>query len=411
VNQEKEKDMRVGRTVFKSERGSAIVFVAVTLPALLGFLALGIDLGMLFVARTDAQRAADAAALAGASAFIDNPSDEAEVPAQARAMEYARRNTFRNGPIDSSEIFVTVIPESSKVGVLVRRDSVHTWFGWLFGIHTVPISAYAAAVANSGGSAKCIRPFAVPDIWDDANGDKNKNHIWDPNETWKLGDNPGDFYKKFSGPDGGTGETGYGSSFRDPPFTGFVGDYGRQIKIKLTDPNDITQLSPGIFLPWTLPADPEIADCKGGTSGGSGGGAGYRNNICNCNNSAISLDTEYPLKTGNMAGPTWQGINELIEQDPGAHWDPTTNSVQGSAFGSDWFNSSPRVIKVALFDPTQITGSGKQTIKFNNFAVFFLDEQKKQQDPVTGRFLYYASGFGGGGPQNGSLVKALQLVQ
>jgi hypothetical protein len=100
----------------------------------------------------------------------------------------------------------------------------------------------------------------------------------------------------------------------------------------------------------------------------------------------------------------------LIQQDPNAYWDPTTNTVQGSELGSDWFNS-PRVIKVALFDPTQVTGPGNQTIKFNNFAVFFLDEQRTAQDPVTGRFLYYASGLGGSGTETGSLVKALRLVQ
>ena len=401
--------MRVGKTWFRSERGAAIVFVAVSLPALLGFLALGIDLGMLFVARTDAQRAADAAALAGASAFIDNSSDNAVAAAQERAMEYARRNTFRNGPIDSSEITVTVIPESSKVGVLVRRDSVRTWFGWLFGIRTVPVSAYAAAMANSAGAALCVRPFAVPDMWSDANGDRNGNHQWDQGEVWRLGDNPGDFYQKYTGPGGDAAETGYGSAWRNPPYSSTVDDYGRQIKIKITDPNDVQQMQPGIFLPWSLPDDPNMEDCKGGTGGGGGGAAAYRRNICSCNRSAISLDTEYELKTGNMVGPTWQGVNELIQQDPGANWDPVTNTVTGSAWGSDWFQS-PRIIKVGLFDPTQITGPGNQTIKFNNFAVMFLDAQARSQDPVTGRFLYYASGSGGG-TQTGSLVKALQLVQ
>jgi hypothetical protein len=325
-------------------------------------------------------------------------------------MEYARRNTFRNGPIDSSEITVTVIPESSKVGVLVRRDSVRTWFGWLFGVRTVPISAYAAAVANAAGAAKCVRPFAVPDIWDDANGDQNGNRVWDQGEVWRLGDNPADFYQKFTGPDGSTAETGYGSAWRNPPFSGLVGDYGRQIKIKVTDPNDVQQLQPGIFLPWTLPEDPNIQGCQAGGGGGAQGAAAYRANICSCNHSSISLDTDYPLKTGNMVGPTWQGVNELIEQDPGAHWNPATNTVEGSAWGSDWFNS-PRTIKVALFDPSQITGPGQQTIKFNNFAVLFLDEQLQSQDPVTGRFLYYASGSGATGSETGSLVKALQLVQ
>src|SRR3989454_12536765 len=57
--------MRATRGI-ANETGSVIVIVALTLVVLLGFLALGIDLGMLYTARTDAQRAADAAALAGA---------------------------------------------------------------------------------------------------------------------------------------------------------------------------------------------------------------------------------------------------------------------------------------------------------------------------------------------------------
>src|SRR5437016_14185801 len=65
--------MRASIRMVESETGSVIVMVALTLVVLLGFLALGIDLGMLFAARTDAQRAADAAALSGASAFVDTP--------------------------------------------------------------------------------------------------------------------------------------------------------------------------------------------------------------------------------------------------------------------------------------------------------------------------------------------------
>jgi len=402
--------MRANGMVLGGERGSAILFVAVTLVALLGFLALGIDLGMLFVVRTDAQRAADAAALAGASAFIDNQPANAVAPAKARAMEYARRNTLRNGPIDSSEVTITVIPDSAKVGVLVRRDSVRTWFGWLFGIRTVPVSAYAAAVAASAGAARCLRPFAVPDIWQDANGDVNGNHLWDPGEVWKFGDNPADFYEKYTGPGGDPKETGYGSSWRSPPYTPLVKDYGRQIKIKVTDPNDVQAPQPGIFLPWSVPPDPNEKDCQGAAGGLVGGAAAYRRDICSCNSSSISLDTDYPIKTGNMVGPTWQGVNELIQRDPGAYWDPATNTVKGSTWGSDWFNS-PRIVKIALFNPTQITGPGKQTIRFNNFGLMFFEEQKRNKDPVTGRFLYYVSGGGTPGTEKGSLVKALQLVR
>src|SRR3989442_14432547 len=84
--------MRASIRVVESETGSVIVMVAVTLVVLLGFLALGIDLGMLFAARTEAQRAADSAALAGASAFVENPPGAAAAPARAPATAHALRN-------------------------------------------------------------------------------------------------------------------------------------------------------------------------------------------------------------------------------------------------------------------------------------------------------------------------------
>ncbi|MGD2047794.1 MAG: pilus assembly protein TadG-related protein, partial [Gemmatimonadota bacterium] len=60
------------------ERGSVTVIVVAAMAALLAMLALGIDLGGLFNARSEAQRAADAAALAGASAFLEYQEDEAQ---------------------------------------------------------------------------------------------------------------------------------------------------------------------------------------------------------------------------------------------------------------------------------------------------------------------------------------------
>ena len=62
--------MHKPRGVAQSERGAVTVLVAVSMLAVLGFCALAIDMGMLYVAHNDAQRAADAEALAGASALM-----------------------------------------------------------------------------------------------------------------------------------------------------------------------------------------------------------------------------------------------------------------------------------------------------------------------------------------------------
>src|SRR3984893_14039064 len=60
---------RANRAHRKNERGVTIVLVAFSLLALLGMAALAIDIATLYAAHGEAQRAADAAALAGARMF------------------------------------------------------------------------------------------------------------------------------------------------------------------------------------------------------------------------------------------------------------------------------------------------------------------------------------------------------
>jgi hypothetical protein len=110
-----------------------------------------------------------------------------------------------------------------------------------------------------------------------------------------------------------------------------------------------------------------------------------------------------------MVGPTYQGVAELIAQDPDAYWDEREKRVV-SDFGED----SPRVITVALFDPAEIQKGGRQEIRFNNFARFFIEKQDSPQDPVVGRFLFYVAGVGSGshgGTRTGSLIKRLRLIR
>lgn len=399
--------MRVSTQRRKSERGATVVIVALALAALFGFLALAIDMGMLYVAHSDAQRAADAAALAGASAFLDNSPSAAVGPARQRALEYAQRNTFQNGPIDSTQVAITVLQDSAKVGVYIHRDSVKTLFARVLGIRTVAISAFAAAQAVQAGAAKCLKPFAVPDLWSDPLDDKNGDRVPDNGETWTF-PNATTYYEAFNGTNGATA-TGYGSGFRNLSSPGYANDFGRQISIKVADPNSPYVPQPGVFLPWQIPTDPTEQPCSGGSGGLTGGAAAYRQDVCSCNNSSVELGTPYPIKTGNMIGPTFQGVGGLINQDPNAVWDPTTQTVQNSSYGGDWMDS-PRVVKLALFAPGQITSSGMQTITFNNFALMFVESQPNQKSPVTGRFLFFAKGSGSG-PVTGSLVKTLKLIK
>ena len=85
----------------RSERGSTIAIMAVMLFAMLAMAAFAIDLASLRSARSEAQRAADAIALAGASAFYDLPSGDATATdeAQTRALDIARLNVVRGDTI------------------------------------------------------------------------------------------------------------------------------------------------------------------------------------------------------------------------------------------------------------------------------------------------------------------------
>ena len=83
---------RSKRTLSRSDqRGSVMVVVAMSMTALLAMLALGIDLGALFNARSEAQRAADAAALAGASALLEHQ----DAQATGRSPAASRRGVSR----------------------------------------------------------------------------------------------------------------------------------------------------------------------------------------------------------------------------------------------------------------------------------------------------------------------------
>jgi hypothetical protein len=458
------------------ERGSVTVLVALTMTALVALLALGIDLGALFNARSEAQRAADAAALAGASAFLEYQEAQAQQAAVERAMEFATSNEIRSELISPEEVSVWVDLDSSTVRAAVRRDAVPTWFARLVGIDAVDIGAEATAWAGAAGAAQCVKPFAVPDMWEETSDDLNGNKIWDEGERWVY--DPGsDRYAGYSGPGSGSNDTGYGSGWRDGQVDAqgrrYNRDYGRRITVKVTNPNDA--YVPSFFLPWVLPSDGNQPECgsslggggNGGDEGGDGdggtgptdptdgggrgglgwlkwsekrgdlgtsgppnppggnpgsgsgpdvgrdGGSGrgaaqYRRNICTCNRSVIDLDTEYLIEPGNMVGPTYQGVQVLISEDPDAYWDDRSNSVV-SKYGMD----SPRVVTVALFDPGEINKPGRQYLRFNNFARIFIEEQASRRDPVTGRFLFYVPGVGLGreGQTTGSLVRVLQLIR
>jgi Flp pilus assembly protein TadG len=416
-----------------NRRGATIVVAALSTAAILAVGAISVDLAMLFKMRVDAQRTADAAALAGASAYLEQASALARDSAFDRAFRFVSANYIGGSEIDitdqdttqagvnwtitSKEATVEFAPAIYRVRVTVRRPVAPTLFARILGINGTPIGAFAAAEATNAGGAKCVKPFALADTWEETTSDTDGNDFWDNGEEWTY--DPDDYYAPWDGEEidqpGDPVETGYGSSHRNDNGT-WVRDYGRQMTIKPQDPSVDQMIHPGHFFAWEMPEDPIDSDPK--CKAGGGGASAYEGQICECNDAEIYLDTEYDIKPGNMVGPTKQGIEYLTSLDPKAKWVPGPGGVGGTVTGSNWaeWRDSPRVIKLALFDPAEEVKSGRISIEFNNIALMFVEDyiRPKGQDPgedaIVGRFLTFAQGSSTAGP-GGPLAKVLRLVE
>ncbi len=365
------------KRALNDERGTTIVLVAILLTGLLSVLALAIDIGMVLDAKTEAQRAADSGALAGAGKLLVDPTDATQ--ARATAIQFANDHVVRGDSVDVLPGDVDVDLANLRVTVRVRNvaaraNAVTTFFARIFGIDTVDIGADAVAQVEATNTANCLKPWILADAWKDNNGND-----------------------KFDGPDFyQAGLTSWGTSYRNPGHPGddglgYVNDYGRQIILK---PGNGGNWQPGWYNAWDLP--------------GSVGGNDYRHNIETCNPAPITIGEEYPKENGNMVGPTRQGTQALIDQDPSAVWNPGTKTVDNSAFPS--WESSPRRVYMPLFDPTVDSPNGKKPVRITGIVGFWIESVDKNSN-VTGRFLT-AGGVPSGGPvdPDGSL-KFVRLVQ
>jgi len=407
--------------------------------------ALAIDLAFLRDSKAEAQRAADAIALAGASAFRDLPWNDAttSVIARDRAYEIARKNEVRRNLLDtrdstwvlnsyawgkvyvskSLEVTLNVIPDSQKVRVWVRRQGIRTFFAKLLARPFGHVQAMATAWAtNSGESVNCMKPFVLPDRWfesDKTTQDVNGNNYMEPmvtsvgnsvtGESWKyqpasIGGK--DYYLPFdptTTPPTGQMQTGYGSGIYSKPdgTPVYSGDVG--LKMFLTpqtgggnDPNGGERMG-NVF--WLLDGNPDLNTRDEIKSG--------------CMSAALGDTPNYDV--GSRTGQVQQGVRYLVQQDPGATWNQSTGQVDGSSY-ADW-TKSPRVITIGLVDPEYWIADSKNATpdpgsKFTNFARMFLEGSDSQGPPDNIQAIFIGMAPGGDpGPTANTLIRVLQLIQ
>jgi hypothetical protein len=368
-------------------------FVCAGLLAMMAATTVAIDVGMFMTARSQAQNSADAGALAGAVALVQNSYTDRSPsgPAVQSAVMTARENSvlhddvvvepgdvsFPNGPGGANnrvrvQVYRTAARSNSAIPTLVGR---------FFGVASVDITASATAEASPANAATCVKPFTIPDRWVEKD-----TPPWDAiNDEFDGFDKSG---KKIPGGD-------VYIPADQPNYSGYdpVRDKGMQIRLKS---DNMTKVAPSFYNPWRI--------------GESSGADDYRRDIAECNTTVIPIGSPMTPEPGNMVGPTGQGVQDLIDKDPSAYWDESCDCVKGSAYGK-----SPRVAIIPVYDPAYYD-SGKKTgatatLRIANYIGFFLE--RMQGNEVVGRVTPVAGVLAGnaGPAPAGAFPQVIRLVQ
>lgn len=334
----------------KHERGIAVLFVALFLLVALWFVSMAIDVGKVMAARTELQAAADAAALAGASAIdpvtgVIDPT-LAKVRAAAAAAGNKAYESVETSIVIDPEVDVE-FPEPDRVKVTVKRTAdtgnpVVLHFAQTFGMPSIGVQADATAEAQELNSiCEGMAPFAPS--------------------------NP-------------------------PGNLGFFTDCDSSYALKVGAGNS----SQGNFQLLDYP------DCNEDDFTGSGGAAvryytefGYQ--CC------INLGSEFVLtEPGNKVGPLQQGIQ--------ARWDADTDKT--SHCYEDYAGNGKRVFLTPIIETFDV--NGKKMVRIVNFAAFFLTfrpQGSMVQQGVQGQFIQYVAPGAFSGPPVDTGVYGLHLVE
>jgi Flp pilus assembly protein TadG len=353
------------KTETRSEEGGfVLVAVAAVLVALVGFVALGVDVGMLYSARTSAQRIADAAALAGAFTFISDPlTADHNGTATQHATQIATSNSILGVPVTD----VTVVSDWNTRRVTVTvRSSQNTYFARALMPSNVPVAATAIAEASTRATgASGVKPFFIP------------NTAFAPPGTdacAACAASPNDVLI-----DGSGNKTAYAGS-----------QIGQTFVLKTGNPS--SAMGPGDFYALQFP--------------GSSGGSDYRNNIGTSNPNPINCTTSYPVETGNMVGPTKQGVGDLIGNPVTDTYIAPGQYQLGNGTVSDL---SKNLVLAPIWDPCttagfcpsgKFGGGGSVTLTVRAYALVFITSMTGNN--VNARLINVTSCSGGGGGGGGA---------
>jgi Flp pilus assembly protein TadG len=359
----------------RSDRGAILVHVSLIMLVVLGFTAFVADYGVLWLGRRQAQNAADAGALAGVVARAYDEPVAAGPLTTASAQQAVAANPIVGSPGAAIVDAATPCPAFAGGGtdcvrVDVFRDGTNgstalpTFLAGMWGQSSQGIKATATAQVRTGNGVKCMKPWIIPDIAD-PDGDGVPN--------------PGVAYIPPTAP----------------------------------NPNGYRQVHIGLAITLTEDTTTPSFYMKARTS--CPGNACYLNDITGCTTTIWKIGDLITEQPGAGPGPAIENaINTIIAQDPGAHWDSATQSIQGScaptcACGASCSNGldglvSPRVVPVAIGDPAAVVPGAAVPFTIVNIFSFLLLPPERIGNKVTLKgVLVTTSGMqvvGGGGGIN-----------
>ena len=202
---------------------------------------------------------------------------------------------------------------------------MRVWLVVMFGL----AMCAGAATAKAQSSEQCLTPWAIPDKWIDNHGDP-ADGVWTGDDTFETVDGQGNPLSDADVYNDGISDPSRGTGFKYPR------DLGLKLTLKIADPQD--GMKSGFFYAINI-----------GTAGQ--GASAYRAGIATCYQTSIHWGDELQPLTGNMKGPTVQGVADLINLDPSAEWDPVSKSVINSCAPLSCGSTSPRVVTIVAFDP------------------------------------------------------------
>jgi len=343
------------------ESGQTLVYIAIGFMTFVAASTFAVDVGTVVTARTQAQSAANAAALAGATALVHDASSTG-VAVQGAIASARRVSVVGTSPsvLPTDVTFQhDAAGRSSRVQVKVyrtaaRQTALPTLIGPLIGVPTIDVAASATAEALPANAVACVKPFMIPDKWmENSDGQGRATGTWTPASQFDV---LGAFGAPLARPD-------VYYPVHDVRYTGYTvwRDKGLGLTLHAATGPQVTSTG---YLPWKM--SPDRAD--------------YRDDVAGCNASLMHLGQSVAVEPGHVAALT-AGVQDLIDQDPQARWDSRCKCVVDSAYGAD----SPRVFPIPLYDPAAYAAGsrhGRTEYRVANFLGFFVDSL--QGDSVSG---------------------------